>query len=163
MARRLAHEIPHARYVLVGKASRDETGEAQMILDKIREWRLEKIVLPLGFRRDTPRLLDAMDIFVFPSHAEAFGLVLIEAMAMAKPVISSNCDGVLDIVRDSETGLLTPPRDVEALCRAARTLAQNPALRLQMGNLGREHVLKFFALERMLEAFESIYNRVLST
>ena len=162
MARRLRDELPHGRYLLIGEASRGETGEAQMLLDKIREWQLEEIVYTLGFRRDIPRLLNAMDVFVFPSHAEAFGLVLIEAMATAKPVISSNCDGVLDIVRDHETGLLTPPRDVEALCAAARTLAQNPALRLEMGQRGREHVLKFFALERMLEALERIYHRISS-
>jgi glycosyltransferase involved in cell wall biosynthesis len=156
-ARQLADEIPQARYLLIGEASRGETSEAQMILDKIREWQLEKIVCPLGFRRDIPRLLNAMDVFIFPSHAEAFGLVLIEAMATAKPVVSSNSDGVLDIMRHQETGLLAPPRDVEALCAAIRTLAGNPALRLAMGRRAREHVLKFFALERMLEALESIY------
>lgn len=159
-ARQLAGELPHARYLLIGEASRGETGEAQMILDKIREWQLEKIVHPLGFRRDIPRLLDALDVFVFPSHAEAFGLVLIEAMAMAKPVISSNCDGVLDIVRDQETGLLTPPQNVAALVAALRRLAQHPAQRLAMGQQARAHVLKFFALEHTLEALEAVYDRV---
>jgi len=162
MARRLVDEIPQARFLLIGEASRGETSEAQMILGKIREWQLEKFVFHLGFRRDIPRLLNAMDIFIFPSHAEAFGLVLIEAMATAKSVVSSNCDGVVDIVRDRETGLLVPPRDVEALYKAVLALAQNPTQRLALGRQGREHVLKFFALERMLEALESIYNRVLS-
>jgi glycosyltransferase involved in cell wall biosynthesis len=162
LARRLAGEMPHTRYLLIGEASRGETREAEMILGKIRAWRLEKIVQPLGFRRDIPRLLDAMDVFVFPSHAEAFGLVLIEAMAMAKPVVSSNCDGVLDSVCDRETGFLTPPRDVEALCTAVRALARNPAQRLEMGRQARARVLKFFALERMVEALESIYHRASS-
>jgi len=161
MARRLRRELPEARYLLVGEASRGEAGEAQMILGKIREWQVDDIVSALGFRRDVPRLLNAMDIFVFPSHAEAFGLVLIEAMAAAKPVVSSNCDGVLDIVRDRETGLLTPPRQVDALCEAVRTLARQPAQRLLMAQNAREHVLNFFALERMLEKLESIYKKVL--
>jgi glycosyltransferase involved in cell wall biosynthesis len=160
MARRLRLELPQARYLLIGEASRGEGGEAQMILDKIREWQIAEIVHPLGFRRDIPRLLEAMDIFVFPSYAEAFGLVLIEAMAMAKPVVASNCDGVLDIVRDGETGLLVPPRDAEALSAAVLALAKNPQQRLEMSRRAREHVLKFFSLERMLEALESIYKRV---
>jgi glycosyltransferase involved in cell wall biosynthesis len=162
MARRLRPELPLARYLLIGEASRGEASAAQTILGKIRDWQVDDIVYPLGFRRDIPRLLNAMDIFVFPSHAEAFGLVLIEAMATAKPVVSSGCDGVLDIVRDRETGLLTPPRNVDALCAAVRMLAHDPAQRLAMAQRGREHVLKFFALEQMLENLESVYKRVLS-
>ena len=162
MARRLRRELPQARYLLIGEASRGEASEAQMILGKIREWQVDDIVYPLGFRRDIPRLLNAMDIFVFPSHAEAFGLVLIEAMALAKPVVSSNCDGVLDIVHDRETGLLTPPREVDALCEAVRTLVREPAPCRTMAENAREHVLKFFALDRMLDKLEGIYKKVLS-
>jgi glycosyltransferase involved in cell wall biosynthesis len=162
MARRLSAEIPQARFLLVGEASRGETSEADMILAKIREWRLEQVVRHLGFRRDIPRLLAAMDIFVFPSHAEAFGLALIEAMAMAKPVVTSNCDGVLDIVIDQQTGLMVPPRHVEALSQAVFSLARDAGQRLALGRRGREHVLKFFALDRMLNAIESIYHTALS-
>ncbi|MDZ7291337.1 MAG: glycosyltransferase family 4 protein [candidate division KSB1 bacterium] len=162
MARRLVLELPQARFLLIGEASRGESSEAEMILGKIREWQLEKVVQHLGFRRDIPRLLAAMDIFVFPSHAEAFGLVLIEAMAMAKPVVSSNCDGVLDIVLDGETGLLVPPRQVEALRQAVLFLARNVEQRVQMGRRARAHVLKFFSLDRMLDAMEFIYHKALS-
>jgi glycosyltransferase involved in cell wall biosynthesis len=132
-----------------------------MILAKIHEWQLEKVVRHLGFRRDIPRLLAAMDIFVFPSHAEAFGLALIEAMAMAKPVVASNCDGVLDIVIDQQTGLLVPPRHIEALSQAVRSLARNAEQRLAIGRRGREHVLQYFSLDRMLDAIESIYHTTL--
>jgi glycosyltransferase involved in cell wall biosynthesis len=161
MARRLATEIPQARFLLIGEASRGEASEAQGILAKIREWHLENVVYALGFQREVPRWLNAMDIFVFPSRAEAFGLVLIEAMAMAKPVVSCRGDGVLDIVREGATGLLVPPRDVESLHAAVLSLAQNAALRLAMGQRAREHVLKFFALERKLMELESIYHKVL--
>ena len=51
-------------------------------------------------------VLSAMDIFLFPSHAEAFGVALVEAMAMAKPSVSTNSDGILDITVDNETGYL---------------------------------------------------------
>jgi glycosyltransferase involved in cell wall biosynthesis len=162
MARQITAEIPQARFLLVGEASRGETDEAEIILAKIREWQLEKAVRHLGFRRDVPRLLAAMDIFVFPSHAEAFGLALIEAMAMAKPVVASNCDGVLDIVSDRQTGLMVPPRQAAALSQAVLSLARNPVQRLEMGRRGREHVLKFFALDRMLNAIESVYHTTLS-
>jgi glycosyltransferase involved in cell wall biosynthesis len=161
MGRRLVADFPQIRFLLVGEASRGESAEAQMILSKIREWQLEKVVNWVGFRCDIPRMLSAMDIFVFPSHAEAFGIVLIEAMAMAKPVISSNCDGVLDIVRDQETGLLVPPRNVEALTKAVLSLIQNSKRRAELAHRARAHVLNFFTLERMLNAIESIYNNAL--
>jgi glycosyltransferase involved in cell wall biosynthesis len=162
MARRIKSEAPQARFLLIGEASRGESSEAQMILEKIREWQLEEIVQWLGFRRDIPRLLSAMDIFVFPSHAEAFGIVLIEAMAMAKPVVSSNCDGVLDIVQDHEAGLMVPPRNVEALTQAVSALARDARLRLELGRRARSHVLKFFTLQHTLDAIEFIYHRALS-
>jgi glycosyltransferase involved in cell wall biosynthesis len=162
MARRLASETPWARFLLIGEASRGESDEAQLILDRIRQWQLEDVVRWVGFHRDIPRLLSAMDIFVFPSHAEAFGIVLIEAMAMAKPVISSNCDGVLDIVLDRETGLLVPPRNVEALTQAARQLIQNLEQRDGLGRRAQTRALNFFTLERMLNAIESIYHKALT-
>ncbi|MDZ7344287.1 MAG: glycosyltransferase family 4 protein [candidate division KSB1 bacterium] len=162
MAQRLVAEMPDVRFLLIGEASRGEAEEAQLILGKIQHWQLESVVRWVGFRRDIPRLLNAMDIFVFPSHAEAFGIVLIEAMAMAKPVIASNSDGVLDIVLDRQTGLLVPPRNVDALTRAARQLVQSQEQRNDLGHRARAHVLKFFTLEQMLNTLESVYHKALT-
>lgn len=129
MARRIRQVVSHARFLLIGEASRGEEAEANLILQKIEALDLHMATRWLGFRKDVARLLSAMDVFVFPSHAEAFGLVLIEAMAMEKAVISSNCDGVLDIVKHGETGLLVPPKEIEPLTRAGLNL-----------EIGRAHV-----------------------
>ncbi|MFQ5632816.1 MAG: glycosyltransferase, partial [bacterium] len=115
MAASLKDDYCHCRFLLVGEASRGEEADAKKILDYIDRLKLQEIVKWCGYREDIPEVLSAMDIFVFPSHAEAFGLVLIEAMAMAKPVIASNCDGVLDIMIDGETGLLVQPKNSPTL------------------------------------------------
>ena len=96
---------------------------------------LERIVRFTGFRRDVPEVMSALDLFVFPSHAEAFGLVLIEAMAMERPVVSTNCDGVLDIVVDGVTGLTVPPKDPVRLAAAIEQNAcgRNAARSLREG------------------------------
>lgn len=72
----------------------------------------------LGFREDAPLLLRAADVIALPSEAEGFGRVLLEAMAAARPVVGSRVDGIAEIVVDGTSGVLVPPRDVEALAEA---------------------------------------------
>lgn len=160
MARRLRSRLPHARFVLIGGPSRGEEEEAQLILDRIAAAGLQEVTICLGFRQDVARLLAALDVFVFPSHAEAFGLVLIEAMAMGKAVISSNCDGVLDIVKPGQTGLLVPPKDVEALTQAALQLAEDAPLRRRLGTAAERHAAESFSLPKMLAATEAVYHQL---
>lgn len=163
MARRIRQAVPHARFLLIGEASRGEEAEADSILQKIDALDLCNVTKWLGFRKDVARLLSAMDIFVFPSHAEAFGLVLIEAMAMGKAVIASSSDGVLDIVNHEETGLLVPPKEIEPLTQASLVLAENSALRKKLARAGRQHVMTAFSLPNMLANIELIYNKLTHT
>jgi glycosyltransferase involved in cell wall biosynthesis len=157
MAGRLSKEFPEARFLIVGEATRGEDAESSAILARIDAEGLTGRVIVTGFRRDVPALLTAMDVFVFPSHAEAFGLALIEAMATGLPTVSSNCDGVLDIVVEGETGLMVPPRDSAALTAAVRSLLADPERRDQMGQAGRERVLEKFSDTSMYRTIEDLY------
>jgi len=159
MAARLQAECPECVFWMVGEATRGEAYEADQILQLRKQLGLERRVHHLGFRKDIPQLLSAMDIFVFPTHAEAFGLVLIEAMAMQTPVVSSNCDGVLDIVEPDRTGFLVPPRNVDALVNTVRQLIENEERRLEMGRLGRRRVEQFFSKTKMVQEICKIYHQ----
>jgi len=150
------------KFLMVGGPSRGEEREAREILQKVDELGLGEKTIVTGYRKDVPMLMRAMDIFVFPSHAEAFGLVLIEAMAMGLPVVSSNCDGVLDIVEDGATGVLVPPKNVEGLTQAVLHLIQNPDLRRSLGEAGRRRVEERFSIETMVDRIEAVYQKVLS-
>ncbi|MBK7045110.1 MAG: glycosyltransferase family 4 protein [bacterium] len=157
MAARLAGTHPRARFLVVGEATRGEEDEGRAILDGIATAGLAGRVTVTGFRPDVPDLLAAMDVFAFPSHNEAFGLALIEAMATGLPTVSADCDGVLDIVEEGITGLMVPPRDGERLAVATARLLDDAGLRARMGAAGRARVLAHFTAERMAQDLERLY------
>jgi len=96
-------------------------------------------------------------VAVVPStFAEPFGMVIIEAMAMSKPVIASRIGGIPEIVVDGETGILVPPGDVNQLCEAMRTLVQDEHLRRQLGCAGRDRLGSFVA-SAVVPRYEAVY------
>jgi len=103
------------------------------------------------------------DVFVAPSRFESFGLVYLEAMREAKPVIGCRAGGVPEIVVDGTTGLLVPPGDPAALARAIVTLAGSASLRESMGRAGRDRFLAHFTRERMARASAALYDRAVAS
>lgn len=76
---------------------------------------------------------------------------------MERPVVSTNCDGVLDIVVDGETGILVRPKKPEELAAGLERLMRDADLRLSMGREGRKRVLTHFDQERQTDRLEAIY------
>jgi glycosyltransferase involved in cell wall biosynthesis len=150
------------RFLVVGEASRGEEAYAATIRDRAARLGLEGVVRFVGFRTDVPDVLAACDLFAFPSHAEAFGVVLIEAMAMELPVVSTNCDGVLDIVVDGDTGIFVPPKDAAALAAGIGLLGSDPALRASMGRAGRRRVELLFDQRSQTDAFLRHYRELIA-
>jgi len=112
---------------------------------------------------DLPGLYGSADIFVLPANAraEAFGTVLLEAMAAGLPCVTTELGtGTSYVVQDGQTGLVVPPRDPQALAGALGRLLADPALRRQMGQAGRERVLAEFTLEIMARRIERVYRAV---
>jgi glycosyltransferase involved in cell wall biosynthesis len=87
-----------------------------------------------------PQTLARMDVFAMPSTWEGFGVAALEAAAMDLPVVASNVHGIPDVVEDSVTGILIPPKDVDALSGAILRLLRNPDERRRMGRAGRDMV-----------------------
>ncbi|MGB5874844.1 MAG: glycosyltransferase family 4 protein [Bacteroidota bacterium] len=154
----LKNRYRNVRYLVAGEASYGEEPYEREIKSLARESGVDDIIIFTGFRTDIPEIMAAVDIFAFPSHAEAFGMVLIEAMAMRCPVVSTNCDGVLDIVVDGVTGLYVEPGRGEQLARAISRLLDDPSLRERMGNAGRERAVRLFDRHAHLGEIEVIYN-----
>jgi len=133
---------------------------------------LEKEVLRLGldgavtfagYHEDIPQVMSSIDILALPSRTEAFGRVLIEAMAGAKPVVAFAVDAVPEVVEEGVTGLLVPPGDVAALGDAIRKLSLDPLLCLRMGEAGRTRVENNFGLREHARKIESLYEEVLAS
>jgi len=125
--------------------------------EQVRQLGCESDVRFLGFRKDLPDLMTAADLFVLPSVAEAFGLVLTEAIYLGTPVVATRVGGIPEIVDDGIDGLLVPPADSTALADAIVTLLTNPERRASMSGQGREKIVQRFQFEEMVRAYESIY------
>lgn len=112
---------------------------------------------------ELPAYYYASDIFILPSieRSEAFGIVQLEAMACAKPVISTRLtSGVPFVNLDNETGLVVAPRSSIEISRAANLLLADNALRGKMGRRGRERVEEMFTKEAVAEQVKKLYRRL---
>jgi glycosyltransferase involved in cell wall biosynthesis len=98
-------------------------------------------------------------IVVVPSLGEGFGMVALEAMERARPVIASAVGGLPEIVADGETGLVVPPADADALADAIAALAGDLERAQEMGRAGRERALGVFTPERSVARIEELYGR----
>jgi glycosyltransferase involved in cell wall biosynthesis len=154
---------PAARFIVVGApvfaADRDYLGELKVMAAGLG---IGERVVFTGFRHDVARMLAAMDVVVHCSRAEPFGRVLIEAMAMARPVVAYADGGVPEIVLDGQTGLLVQPGDVVGLAEAVSILLNDSGRARMMGRRGRARVEAFFDARQTAHAVEAIYEEILS-
>ncbi len=146
------------RGLIVGEASFGEQEYEKKIKSLATELKLDDIIYA-GYRRDTDRMFAAMDIFVFPSHSEAFGIALVEAMAMGKPAVCSNSDGILDITVDSVTGFLFQKQSATDLEEKLRTLIASPELQITFGRNAITRVQELFDIEKLTDNTIEIYKR----
>jgi glycosyltransferase involved in cell wall biosynthesis len=103
------------------------------------------------------KAIERASAVVVPSLGEGFGMVALEAMERARPVIAARIGGLEDIVRDGETGYLVPSVDPQALTEAMLRLARDPALARRMGEAGRARMLERFPEERCTDRTEMLY------
>jgi glycosyltransferase involved in cell wall biosynthesis len=108
-------------------------------------------------RPDVRALLDASDVLVLPSLADAQPRVLIEAMFAGLPVVSTFVGGIPDLVRHGETGILVAPGDAAALAAAMARVADSEALRRAFGAAGRARAESEFRPERTAARYVAVY------
>jgi glycosyltransferase involved in cell wall biosynthesis len=107
----------------------------------------------LGARRDVLALVAAAGAICLPSEAEALPMSILEAMALARPVVATDVGGTRDQVLDGETGYLVPAGDAGAVTRALLRLAADPARAAAMGEAGRGRQRERFTGERMVDGY----------
>lgn len=154
---------PHTLGMIVGgtpfRTNDTYAAELQQI---VRDSNLQDRVIFTGQLDDIRPALAAMDVFVHPGDPEPFGLVNIEAMAMAKPVVAFAHGALPEIVINGETGILVPPVDERAMAQAISTLLRNPSQRATMGAAGRRRVEEAFSITRTACAFDEVLTAVCS-
>jgi len=127
-----------------------------------RELGVADAVRFLGFVSPVHAAIEDAAVVVVPSLGEGFGMVALEAMERARPVIASAVGGLPEIVADGETGLVVPSADAEALAEAIVELAGDLPRAADMGRAGRERALAEFTPERCVERVEALYERALA-
>jgi len=111
-----------------------------------------------GYRSDIPEVLGALDIFVFPSRDEAFGLALIEAMSMGIPSVCTNYGGVLDIAVDGYTSYLFQKENADSLADKVELLIESELLRESFGKAARQRTIELFDLNVFTNRLINLYN-----
>ncbi|MCL2706974.1 MAG: glycosyltransferase family 4 protein [Dehalococcoidia bacterium] len=152
---KLKKEHSNIRLIIVGPG---------VNLRKRYEWwvrfkRLKEVVFTGGVSyADLPRYYKTADIFCAPAIGkESFGIILLEAMALGKPIVASSNPGYASVVNDEEQALLVSPRDTAALTEALRRLINDKELRLRMGASGVQSVQQYnwpIVAKRILEYYE---------
>jgi glycosyltransferase involved in cell wall biosynthesis len=151
------HAMPNVQLVFAGAGAERASLERLAVRLGMRER-----VSFLGFRTDVAELLAACDVMVLPTRNEAFGLVLLEAMAAGRPVISTRVGGPEEIVVDGESGLLVPRDDVSGLSSALRAVLDDPALAARLATGGRSRVEAEFSDTAVTARTVGIYEDVLA-
>jgi glycosyltransferase involved in cell wall biosynthesis len=154
---RVKRDHPDAVCAIAGDGSLEKT-----LAQQICESGLQETVRLLGFRSDALSLINACDLYVLCSLKESFGLVLLEAMSLARPVVATCCGGPSEIVSNGETGLLVPPGEPEALAMAIENLLRSPALAAKMGLNGQRRFTTKFTSKRMAQDTLTVYNQAIA-
>lgn len=121
--------LPHLYWLVVGEEWNHSQGFRQQLVTLAHQCEIADRVFFTGWQDEIGIALAASDIVVLPSHKlEAFGRVVIEAMAAKRPVVASRVGGISEIIRDGQTGLLVPPGDAGALAKQIERLASDATL-----------------------------------
>lgn len=142
----------NAKFLIVGE------GELKNKLENLtKQLKLNNNILFLGFRKDISEILGNLDIFVLPSIREGMPIITLEAMAMAKPIVASNIEGVREQIINDKTGVLVPAKNPKALAEAIISLIKDKEKAKNIGNNAREIVKEKFIVEKMVKEHEKLY------
>jgi glycosyltransferase involved in cell wall biosynthesis len=156
---RLAFQInqilPQMKFILIGD------GVLRYRVEKlVRRYNLQKNLILTGWRRDIPRILSAIDIFVLTSLWEGLPISVLEAMASAKPVVATHTGGIEEVIIEGKTGFLIPVRDVKKMSDRLITLLKDGNLRKELGQNARDFLDGSYHLENMVNANQDLYENL---
>lgn len=162
-AARVVAVHPNTRFLIVGDYAQSASHREhyEEVKRMLAESGVTSYFVFAGFREDVPRMIGAFDIFALSTHWEGLPLVILEAMAQAKPVIATNVDGIPEIVLDGKTGLLYPHQDDEQLAAHILSLLEHTERATKLGEAGRAFVRAEWSRERFAKDMRNLYQEML--
>lgn len=154
---RVAHQLPHVKLLMVGDG--DQKPRA---LEMVKALGISDRVIFQPFRQDVPDVLAAADMYVLPSLWEGLPIGLLEAMAMRKAIICTRVDGTPEVIQQGQNGIMINTDKMETdIGEAIVRLANDPALRSQLGREAQATISSTFSAPTMTRHIESIYTELL--
>jgi glycosyltransferase involved in cell wall biosynthesis len=150
--------LPEANFLIIGEGDEEKT-----LKNKVNELNLEKKVkfIRIPFGSAIFNGFENIDIFVMPSLREGCPNVLLEALALARPVVASNIEGIKDIIDDGKDGLLVDTSDSVLFAEKLLNLCQNPDKAIALGESGRRKMLSNFSIDHEMQQYKKLYNSIL--
>ena len=152
----LVYLYPKLKLLVIGEGRLRENLE-----NKIKGLNLENNIHLIGFREDIHCIMKAADIFVLPSIFEGMPNVVMEAMALGKPIVASSVDGTKELIKHKKTGWLVPPRDPNALAEAITILLKNPELKSKLANNAKREINNTYNIKKITAKYEALYEKLL--
>jgi glycosyltransferase involved in cell wall biosynthesis len=125
---------------------------------EVKKLNLEKYVNFLGFREDTPLLINLSDLIVLSTNWEGLPLVPLETGASKKPIVASSVEGVKETIQNKKTGFLFEPGNAEDLAEKLLKLYNSKELREKLGQNAYNYVKQNFSRKKMIEEYKKLYN-----
>lgn len=152
----LPPDLPY-RCLIVGEGKNKDRASLEQLANSLA---LGPKVTFCAYQSNIPVVLAATDILLLPSHREALGLSIIEAMLSNVPVIAARTGGVPEIVTHGKNGLLFQPGDIPDLARLILKMVSDTELRRQLAQAGRRTAIDHFLVARMVDETEAYYQRI---
>lgn len=127
----------------------------------INKFNLKDRVILTGWRRDIPRILSAIDVFVLTSLWEGLPVVVLEAMCSGKPIIATNTGGIAEIVSDSKTGFLVPCHGIKEMAVKLTAIMKNEDFRLSIARQAQDSLDRIFSVDNMVRSHNMVYERLI--
>jgi glycosyltransferase involved in cell wall biosynthesis len=151
---RVLEQRPDARLVIAGQGGNhieDRLGRLTAELE------IAAAVTFVGFRKDVPEVMRALDVYALSSSDEGFSLTTVQAMATGLPVVATRCGGPEEILSDPRHGVLVANGDPAALAEGLLDLLGDDERAVAMGRRARDHVLKTYSIEAMVRRYAGLY------
>ena len=163
-AARIVAVHPAVRFLMVGDHSRVPLNQKhyEEVKQVLADCGVSSYFIFTNHRDDVARMIGSMDIFVLSTHTEGLPLVILEAMAQARPVVATDVGGVSEVVREGETGLLVDHENVEMLAARLLLLIKDEKLRNDLGSAGQRVVKQEFTVGSFAQRLSGLYREMLN-
>ena len=154
----LVEKYPKMRCMIVGSTAKGSNGYLNELKSLVVQNSLQENILFTGYRSDATSIISNLDVVVHASiDPEPFGRVIVEGMALGKPVIATDMGGPTELIKSGDTGILVPPNNPTQLADAIDQLLSNRAKALEIGNRAHKAASERFKISENVRKTEALY------